>query len=72
MPDDRTIGQIGFDAYGETAGWKTFDGRPMPRWEDLASRPEGIETRRRWEVTAAAILKVVAEEPRESCVWGSK
>lgn len=25
-----------YDAYGEHAGWQTFDGRPMPRtWAEL-------------------------------------
>lgn len=24
-----------YDAYGTDAGWKTFDGRPMPKWYDL-------------------------------------
>jgi hypothetical protein len=24
-----------FDAYGEHCGWKTFDGRDMPRWDGI-------------------------------------
>ncbi len=24
-----------FNAYGEHCGWKTFDGRDMPRWADV-------------------------------------
>lgn len=24
-----------FNAYGEHCGWKTFDGRDMPRWADI-------------------------------------
>lgn len=51
----KTIGQIGFDAYGEAAGWVTFDGRPMPTWEQLGATPAGLETRRRWEVSALAV-----------------
>ena len=50
-----THGQIGYEAYGEAAGWKTFDGRPMPTWEQLQATENGRETCRRWEVAAAAI-----------------
>lgn len=37
-----------FNAYNERGGWKTFDGRPVPQWDEL-----GDEIRRRW--VAAAI-----------------
>ncbi len=50
-----THGKIGYEAYGEAAGWKTFDGRPMPTWEQLQATETGRETCRRWEVAAAAI-----------------
>ena len=40
---DKTIGQIGFDAYGDAAGWKTFDGRPMPTWEELKAQNDRVE-----------------------------
>lgn len=46
----KTLGQIGYEAYGEDSGWKAFDGRPMPRWADL--RPDIAN---RWEVAASAI-----------------
>lgn len=59
----KTPGQIAFEAYGEAAEWRTFDGRPMPRWEELTA-PTGIETRRRWEVAAQAML--AEHERRES------
>lgn len=58
----RTPGQIAFDAYGEAAGWKTFDGRPMPRWDEPL--PHMVETRRRWEVAAEAVISAItAKEP---------
>jgi hypothetical protein len=50
--DDRTKGQIGYEAYGEHTGWKAFDGRPMPRWAEL--RPDIVE---KWEVAANAIAE---------------
>ena len=55
MEERRVLGQCGYEAYGETAGWKTFDGRPMPTWEELGLTDTGQETRRRWEVAARAI-----------------
>lgn len=55
METTKTLGQVGYDAYAETAGGKTFDGRPMPTWEQLGETPTGQETRRRWEVSADAI-----------------
>lgn len=38
-----------FNAYNEKGGWKTFDGRPVPKWEDL-----GDEVRSRWAAAAEA------------------
>lgn len=54
--NERSLGQVGYDAYGKTADWKTFDGRPMPTWEQLGATEAGRETRRRWEVAANAVL----------------
>lgn len=56
---EKSLGQIGYEAYGETANWKTFDGRDMPRWEDLSEMETGRETQRRWEVAAEAISAVL-------------
>jgi hypothetical protein len=56
--DRESFGQIGYEAYGETAQplpWTTFDGRPMPTWEQLGATGTGMETRRRWEVAGTAI-----------------
>lgn len=58
MSDRKSIGQIGYEAYGEDAGWKAFDGRPMPQWSDLRA-----DIAARWEVAAAAI----AEDVRAAC-----
>lgn len=29
------LGQLGYMTYGRETGFRTFDGRPMPAWEDL-------------------------------------
>lgn len=55
------FGQIGYEAYGKTAGWKTFDGRRMPSWEEA-----GDETRRRWHVAAHGILDAYAHAREDS------
>lgn len=52
------LAKIGYDAYGNEAEWKSFDGKPMPKWEDL---PQHI--RHRWKVAAGAIFDAI--------VWGS-
>jgi hypothetical protein len=44
------MGKIGYEAYAQHTGGKTFDGRDMPRWEDL---PERI--RSAWRAAADAI-----------------
>lgn len=41
-----------FDAYGEHCGWKAWDGRPMPRWEDLNEA-----VRSHWKAAALAALE---------------
>lgn len=30
-----------FNAYGEHCGWKTFDGRDMPRWDGINDAVRG-------------------------------
>ncbi len=47
---EETMGQVGYNAYGQDAGWKTFDGRDMPQWADLTP-----VIKARWEVAAEAI-----------------
>lgn len=51
-----SLGEIGYEAYGNAGSWLTFDGRRMPRWPELAASEAGMETRRRWEEAAKAIL----------------
>lgn len=34
----KTLGQIGYEAYGNSTGGKTFDGRDMPTWEEIVLR----------------------------------
>ncbi len=54
--DDKTppvtLAQIGYEAYGFKAEWKTWDGKAMPTWADL-----GDVVRGRWQAAASAIIK---------------
>jgi hypothetical protein len=55
------LAKIGYNAYGDAAGWKNHIGRPMPKWEDL---PPAI--RSYWQVATAAIV-----ENSHSALWHS-
>jgi hypothetical protein len=61
-----TLGRIAFEAYGNHPGpygrWATFDGRPMPGWEELDTE-SGKLTRERWEV---GIMAAIAEHERRT------
>ena len=48
--DYRELGRIGYDAYGDVADWKNYEGKPMPSWNEL---PEDIRVK--WTAAAKAI-----------------
>jgi hypothetical protein len=59
--DEKTSGQAAYDAYGRDAGFKTFDGKAMPRWTEEEAKEAGAQVltdviKGRWEVSARAIL----------------
>jgi hypothetical protein len=47
----ETLGQLAFNAYNESKGGTTWDGRPIPKWADL-----GSEVQTAWEASATAIF----------------
>ena len=49
--------KIGYDAYGDNADWKNYQGKPMPTWDEL---PENIKES--WRVSTKAIMD--ASRPR--------
>jgi hypothetical protein len=58
----KTYGEIGYDAYGATTDHKAWDGRPMPKWEEL---PPNIVTA--WEAAATAIANEHAKHIARAC-----
>lgn len=56
----KSMGEVGYEAYGEHAGpggpYTTFDGRPMPKWDELGASEGGRLTQARWESAAQAII----------------
>ncbi|HEY8095006.1 MAG TPA: hypothetical protein VIE65_02795 [Methylobacter sp.] len=53
----RSLGQVGYEAYGDDAQWKAYDGNPMPKWTDLR-----FDIKRKWEVAAQAIVDFYEKE----------
>ncbi|HYI00575.1 hypothetical protein [Hyalangium sp.] len=45
------LARDGFNAYGDEAGWKTYDGKQMPCWDDV-----GPVIRGRWRAATLRIL----------------
>lgn len=46
----RNLGRIGYEAYGDVADWKNYEGKRMPSWDEL---PEDIRVK--WTAAAKAI-----------------
>jgi hypothetical protein len=59
--DEKSAGQVNFEAYCAERGGKNHDGTPTPKWEDL-----GDGVRAGWEAGARAVLaQAHARGPRE-------
>lgn len=43
-----------YDKYGEHANWRTFDGRPMPKWEVIGSSVQG-----HWGAVAGLVITML-------------
>lgn len=48
--ENKSLGQIAFEAYCGSVGNKTYDNKPIPKWGDL---PEQIK--QAWEDAAKAV-----------------
>jgi hypothetical protein len=52
--DDYELGRVGYEAYGDKAGWKNYEGKPMPKWDEV---PQHI--RDKWAAAAKAIGEAI-------------
>ena len=50
--NDKTYGQIAFEAYSKERSGKTYDEKPIPTWEEL--KPE---IKQAWNTAGEAVLK---------------
>lgn len=53
----RRFGRAGYEAYARFTGGKTFDGRPMPTWDDLTERIK--------DAWASAASGIIVEQSRD-------
>lgn len=51
---NKTAGQVAFEAYNQARGGVTFDGRPIPAWDDLHGDKAAIQAA--WEAAATAVI----------------
>ena len=62
------LGRIGYEAYGAHADWKAYDGKPMPKWDELR-----LDIKEKWAVAAKAIAKAATEPMKpvfcKNCVF---
>lgn len=55
MSEEKSPGQIAFEAYNESKGGLTYDGKPIPPWSALEGAT-GDAVRLGWEVAAKAVI----------------
>jgi hypothetical protein len=54
------LAKIMWDAYSQKAGGKTFDGKPLPTWEEL-----GEDRQSCWSAAADAAHVAIREEEKD-------
>jgi hypothetical protein len=52
MLDNRTPGQVAYEAYGAKRGWAVYGGGPMPTWDEQVPA-----LREAWDAAAAAAIR---------------
>lgn len=71
-PNEMELGRRGYIAYGLRPSahgpWTTFDGRPMPKYEDLKGE-SGEFTKVRWGIAARAIIADAPESQVDGPVF---
>lgn len=59
MMEALGYGKVAFDAYSDHADYKTHDGKPIPRWNDLTDAVRG-----HWDAAAAAAIEQSDQDGR--------
>lgn len=59
VPDPQVpdMAKVAFEAYCESVGGQTHDGKPIPAWEDLTH-----EVRSAWHAAAQAVALTLSED----------
>lgn len=52
MSNNKTLGQIAFEAYGDNREWRDWRGNAMPQWSEIRE-----DIQEAWEVAAQAVVK---------------
>jgi len=55
--DGKTLGRLAFEAYCEGVGGLTFDGKPIPGWDELHG--DRLKVQGGWEAAAAEVARWV-------------
>jgi hypothetical protein len=50
----KTLGQVAFEAYNESKGGLTYDGKLIPPWHELSGDRAAVH--RAWEAAAVAVI----------------
>lgn len=56
MIPDETYAKLGYEEYAVSTGGKTFDGRDMPKWDELPQRIKDA-----WRAATDKVLDVYVE-----------
>lgn len=57
MIPDETYAKVGYEEYAVSTGGKTFDGRDMPKWDELPQRIKDA-----WRAATDKVLEVYAAD----------
>lgn len=55
--NDTELAKIAYQGYGETTGFKNFQGQPMPEWKDLGEKIQNA-----WIAAVGAVIDQLAED----------
>ena len=64
-PDNVSLAEIMFNAYGTSAGWVAVNGNLIPNWQSV-----GADVRAHWTRAAAAARAALSNVSRETSTEG--